>query len=114
MPAPELTPQTPGAPLNDDAPSDALTQLTERSVAELAASLPVLDDDELTALAVLEREAKNRKGALQAIEAELLTRHPAVAAPAPAPVTTPRTPSARRYLTPDGWVVPEPSRKPGG
>lgn len=124
MPAPDLDPQVPGeqattAQEPTGNPLIDLPALAEQNVPEVTAGLADLTTEELQALHDIESDQKQRKGVLEAIDAELAAREDDAEPEAEADLVASKvvTKIPERFespvLTAKGWVVPEPHQKPG-
>lgn len=128
MTEPTITPQEPGAIAGVD--SDKLTALANGTVGDLAEAVGTLTTVELDQLLTIEGANKNRKSAIQAIQAELAERDtggPVVVessgksligdgesyANRRARDVDPRA-IPRPVLTLDGWVLPAPTASAEG
>ncbi len=118
MPAPDLTPQTPGEqPAMPQEPTGNplvdLPAIAALNTKQLTDALPGLSEEDLLALESLELAGKHRAGALAAIEDEIEARdraEPAVTTAAPTEAVPMQF--VKPILTDAGWVVPEPHQRP--
>lgn len=125
-----ITPQEPGAIPGVE--HDKLAAIADATVGDLAEALADLTSTELDQLLAIEAANKNRKSALQAIEAELEARAANESAPVELPASG-KTPLgddvsyanrpaseidasklSRPVLTSDGWLLPAPNAQAEG